>query len=118
MGGTKVVAGLGDEDEEEGWRGPLSKPDISGDWGVKLADVKALSDIAPWRMGVVLETSDQSARIGFQPGRELGGAVAKERQTGLIALDGVKWAKATSGPAKGRAPTAVSQVLAPGDVIY
>ena len=28
-------------------------------------------------MAVVLETSDQSARIGFQPGRELGGAVSK-----------------------------------------
>src|SRR5258708_15158469 len=69
-------------------------------------------------MAVVLETGDQSGGIGFQPGRELGGAVAKERQTGLITLDGVKWAKAASGPAKGRTPMAVSQVLAPGDVIY
>src|ERR1700744_4366706 len=69
-------------------------------------------------MAVVLETSEQSARIGFQPGRELGGAVTKERQTGIITLDGVKWAKAAAGPAKGRTPTAVSQVLSPGDVIY
>ena len=90
----------------------------SGDWGVKLADVKSLSDISPWRMAVVLETSDQSARIGFQPGRELGGAVCKERQTGIITLDGVRWAKAASGPTRGKTPTAVSQVLAPGDVIY
>ena len=43
-------------------------------------------------MAVVLEAGDQSARIGFQPGRELGGAVSKERQTGIIPLDGVKWA--------------------------
>jgi penicillin-binding protein 1A len=42
-------------------------------------------------MAVVLETSDQSARIGFQPGRELGGAISKERQTGLITLEGVRW---------------------------
>src|SRR5260370_6683187 len=69
-------------------------------------------------MGVVLEPSDQSARIGFQPGRELGGAFVKERQTGIITLDGVRWAKPTAGPAKGRTPAAVSQVLAPGDVIY
>src|SRR5580700_5537780 len=107
------AAGLVTYDEAQGWRGAISKLDISGDWGVKLADVKSLSDISPWRMAVVLETSDQSARIGFQPSRELGGAVAKERQTGLITLDGVRWAKAASGPAKGRAPTAVSQVLAP-----
>ncbi len=118
MARKTMVAGLVNYDEQQGWRGAISKLDITGDWGVKLADVKSLSDISPWRMAVVLETGDQSARIGFQPGRELGGAVAKERQTGLITLDGVKWAKAAAGPAKGRTPTAVSQVLAPGDVIY
>src|SRR5947199_7211687 len=118
MARKTMVAGLVNYDEQQGWRGPLSKLDISGDWGVKLADVKSLSDISPWRMAVVLETSDQSARIGFQPGRELGGAVSKERQTGLITLDGVRWAKAASGPTRFKTPTAVSQVLSPGDVIY
>ena len=118
MARKTMAAGIVNYDEAQGWRGALSKLDISGDWGVKLADVKSLSDVSPWRMAVVLETSDQSARIGFQPGRELGGAVSKERQTGIITLDGVRWAKATAGPTKGRAPTAVSQVLSPGDVIY
>ena len=69
-------------------------------------------------MAVVLDVSDQSARIGFQPGRELGGAVARQRETGIVTLDGVRWAKAVSGPLHGKTPTAVSQVLAPGDVIY
>src|SRR3977135_1777176 len=118
MARKTMVAGLVNFDEQQGWRGALSKLDISGDWGVKLADVKSLSDISPWRMGVVLETSNDSARIGFQPGRELGGAVAKDRQTGLITVDGVKWARAASGPARGKTPTAVSQVLSAGDVIY
>jgi len=118
MARKTMAAGLVNYDEAQGWRGAISKLDISGDWGVKLADVKSLSDILPWRMAVVLETSDQSARIGFQPGRELGGAVAKERQTGTVTLDGVRWAKAAGGPAKGKTPTAVSQVLSPGDVIY
>jgi penicillin-binding protein 1A len=118
MARKTMVAGLVRYDEEQGYRGPIQKLDISGDWGVKLAEIKSLSDISPWQMAVVLETSDQSARVGFQPGRELGGAVSKERKTGLVSLDGVKWAKAGSGPAKGRAPTAVSQVLQPGDVIY
>src|ERR1700745_175236 len=113
-----MVAGLVRYDEEQGYRGPLSKLDISGDWGVKLADVKSLSDISPWRMAVVLETSDQSARVGFQPSRELGGSVSKDRQTGIVTLDGRKLAKRTTGPAKGKTPTAVWQVLAPGDVIY
>ncbi len=118
MARKTMVAGLVNYDEQQGYRGAISKLDISGDWGVKLAEIKSLSDVSPWRMAVVLETSDQSARIGFQPGRELGGAVSKQRETGLIALDGVRWAKAASGPAKGRTPTSVAQVLQPGDVIY
>jgi len=113
-----MVKGLVNFDEAKGWRGPVTKLDISGDWGLKLADVKSLSDISPWRMAVVLETSDQSARIGFQPGRELGGAVSKGRETGIITLEGVKWAKAASGPTRFKTPTKVSQVLSPGDVIY
>ncbi len=89
-----------------------------GDWGAKLAEVRSLNDIAPWRMAVVLETGDQSARIGFQPGREPGGAVVKARETGTVALEGMRWAKAASGPQRGRNPTRVSQALEVGDVIY
>jgi penicillin-binding protein 1A len=118
MARKTMAAGLVNFDEAQGWRGPINKLDISGDWGIKLADVKSLNDISPWRMAVVLETSDQSARIGFQPGREIGGTISKQRQTGLIALDGVRWARPLSGPTKGKTPTAVSQVLSPGDIIY
>jgi penicillin-binding protein 1A len=118
MARKTMAAGLVNFDEAQGWRGALSKLDIAGDWGLKLAEVKSLSDIAPWRMAVVLETSEQSARIGFQPGRELGGAVMKDRQTGNITLDGVRWAKPVLGAARGKTPTAVSQVLSPGDIIY
>src|ERR1700731_2816656 len=118
MARRTMAAGIVNYDEAQGWRGALGKLDQTGDWGVKLADVKSLSDISPWRMAVVLEISDQSARIGFQPGHELGGAVSKQRQTGIITLDGVKWAKAAAGPTKGKTPTAMSQVLSPGGVIY
>jgi penicillin-binding protein 1A len=119
MARKAVAAGLVNFDEAQGWRGAMSKLDISGDWGVKLAEIKSLSDISPWRMAVVLETSEQSARIGFQPGRELGGAISKDRQTGLITLDGVRWAKPVAAAARGKpAMASVSQILSPGDVIY
>ncbi len=114
----KVLSdGLLRYDENQGYRGAIQKLEMTGDWGVKLADVKSLSDIG-WKMAVVLESNDQSARVGFQPPRELGGAVSKERQTGIITLDGVRWAKAAAGPARGRVPAKVNQVLEPGDVIY
>src|SRR3989441_8471064 len=41
-----LTDGLVRFDEAQGWRGAVSKVDITGDWGVKLAEVKALSDIA------------------------------------------------------------------------
>ncbi len=108
-----LVEGLVKYDEAHGFRGPVSKIDVSGDWGPKLADVKGLTDVKPWRLAVVLETSDKSARIGLQPGREPGGFISKQRDVGIIPIDGVKWAKV-----KGRAPRKVSDVLNPGDVIY
>ncbi len=108
-----LAAGLVHYDEAHGYRGPVAKIDVSSDWGPKLADVKALSDIAPWRLAVVLDTGDKSARIGLQPGREPGGAVSKERDVGIIPLDGVKWARV-----KGAVPKRVDQVLNAGDVIY
>jgi penicillin-binding protein 1A len=108
-----LVDGLVRYDEAHGWRGAVSKIDVSADWGPKLAEVKGLADVAPWRLAVVLEVGDKSARIGLQPGREPGGYVSKQRDVGIIPLDGVKWAKD-----KGRTPSKVSQVLNPGDVIY
>ncbi len=109
-----LIDGLVRYDEAQGFRGVTQKIDISGDWGVKLADVRAFNDIAPWRLAVVLETNEQSARVGFQPAREPGGAVGRERQVGNIPLDGVKWARASTA----KNPLKVSQVLASGDVIY
>jgi penicillin-binding protein 1A len=109
-----LTDGLVHYDEAQGFRGATHKIDVSGDWGVKLADVRAFNDVAPWRLAVVLETNEQSARIGFQPAREPGGAVGRERQIGNITLEGVKWARASSA----KNPLKMSQVLAPGDVIY
>jgi penicillin-binding protein 1A len=116
MARQAMVNGLVNFDEGLGFRGPVTKIDISGDWGLKLAEVKSLSDIDPWHMAVVLEVADQSASIGLQPARDPGGNVTRDRPTGIIQLDGVKWAKPATGPSK--PITNVAQVLQPGDVIY
>ena len=108
-----LIDGLVKYDEAHGWRGAVKQIDISGDWGVKLAEVKALNDVSPWRLSVVLEVNDQSARIGLQPGRDPTGYVGKDRDIGILPLDGVKWARVS-----GKTPTKVAQVLNPGDVVY
>ena len=64
---------------------------------MKLADVKALSDVRRGGSRSCSRSSDQAARIGLQPAREPGGAVSKERQIGNIPIEGVKWAKAATG---------------------
>jgi penicillin-binding protein 1A len=113
-----LVEGFAHYDEQQGYRGAINKIDVTGDWGVRLAEVKALSDVAPWRLAVVLEAGDAWARIGLQPAREPGGGVAKTREIGTIPLEAIKWARPTSGPMKGKTPSKVSQVLDPGDVVY
>jgi penicillin-binding protein 1A len=115
-----MTDGLVNFDETQGgWRGSVAKIDVGGDWGIKLADQKSLSDIDPWRLAVVLEVSDQSARIGLQPARDPGGAVVKARQVGILPLEGLKWAKLVYGATAAAKPIQkVSQVLSPGDVIY
>jgi len=113
-----LVDGFVNFDEQRGYRGASNKLDVTGDWGAKLAEVKALSDVAPWRLAVVLETGEQTARVGFQPPREPGGAVSKQRETGTVPLEGVKWAKSTSGPLRGKTPSKVAQALDVGDVVY
>jgi penicillin-binding protein 1A len=110
-----MINGLVNFDEALGWRGAVTKVDTGGDWGVKLADVKSLSDAEPWRLAVVLEVNDQSARIGLQPARDPGGTVVKDREVGIVPLDGVKWAKPVNG---GKPIQRVTQVLATGDVVY
>jgi penicillin-binding protein 1A len=112
-----LTDGLVRYDEAQGWRGAVTQIDIGGDWGAKLADVRSLSDIK-WRLAVVLESDDKAARIGLQPRRDPSGQLSKERETGTITFDGMKWAKWATGPEKGKPLKSVRQVLNPGDVVY
>ena len=112
-----LTDGLVRYDEARGWRGAMQKLETTGDWGAKLGEVRALSDIA-WRLAVVLEVTDQGARVGLQPPRDRSGALAAEREIGIIPLEGVKWVKQADGRDRGKPVARVSQVLNPGDVIY
>ena len=87
-----LTDGLVRFDEAHGFRGAMNHIDISSDWGVPLAAIPALGDVRPWRLAVVLDATEGAARIGLQPAREKSGEVARERETGTLAQEGMRWA--------------------------
>jgi len=108
MARKALVDGLVRYDEARGWRGAQQKLDLAGrEWGLALADVPALGDIHPWRLAVVLEVAGGQARIGLQPRRDPSGQVVRDRETGILSSEGVKWTRKS-----------VAQALSAGDVVY
>ncbi len=108
MARKALVDGLVRFDEAHGFRGAMRNINVGQDWGVALAEVPALGDVRPWRLAVVLDATDASARIGLQPPREKSGEVSRDRETGVLPMDGLRWTKKPS----------VRQALQVGDVIY
>ena len=102
-----LVDGLVRFDEAHGFRGAIQHVETAGDWGVPLSAIPALGDVQPWRLAVVLDLNDVNARIGLQPRREKSGEFARERETGQLTVDGMKWTRKT--PRQG---------LTVGDVVY
>jgi penicillin-binding protein 1A len=101
-----------------GWRGAVDKIELKGDWGTTLAAMPVWADIAPWKLAVVLEVSKDKAVVGIRPGRDAAGQLLKERETGVIPFEEVKWARPKLDRGLGGAPGSVNAVLKPGDVIY
>jgi penicillin-binding protein 1A len=114
MARRALIDGLVRFDRQQGWRGPVAKVDISGDWGVPLGAINAPSDIQPWRLGVVLETQKTKAIVGLKPAKEQDGKLIKDREAVEVGLEELKWAKL---PGK-KTPQATGDLLSPGDVIY
>ena len=105
----KVLAdGLVRFDEAQGFRGPMRVIDISTDWGKALGEVSALGDVKPWRLAVILEARGSTALIGLQPRKETSGAVSRERITGVLGPEGIRWTRRRN----------VSDILRAGDVVY
>ncbi|MBL8566200.1 MAG: penicillin-binding protein 1A [Hyphomicrobiaceae bacterium] len=110
-----LTTGLVAFDRTKGWRGPVKKIDIAGDWGKALSDIAAPSDVEPWRLGVVLDAQKAKAIVGLRPAVQQSGALVDKREAIELTLEEVKWARKGEG---GPAPKAVTDVLEVGDVIY
>ena len=114
IGRKALTDGLVAYDRKQGWRGPVSKIDVAGDWGIPLGAIESPSDIAPWRLGVVLSMEKAKAVVGLKPARKQDGKLTDERHAVEITLDEIKWAKT----AKKTEPKQIADLLAVGDVIY
>jgi penicillin-binding protein 1A len=110
-----LIDGLSKFDRKEGWRGPVAKIDISGDWGVPLSAIESPPDIQPWRLGVVLEAQKAKAIIGLKPAKQQDQKLVAEREAVEVTLEEMKWAKV---PEKKTEPKVASDLLTPGDVVY
>ncbi len=115
IGRNALVEGLVKFDRQKGWRGPVEKISIAGDWGVPLGKIESPIDIAPWRLGVVLSLEKTKAIVGLKPPLKQDGSLTDERQAVELTFDEVKWAKVLG---KRTDPKSIGDILQPGDVIY
>jgi penicillin-binding protein 1A len=114
MARRSLVEGLVTFDRKHGgWRGPVQKIAVSGDWGVPLGEIDAPNDIQPWRMGVVLKTEREKATVGLRPHRQQDGSLVTEREAVEVPYEEIKWANKKPGKSPG-----AGDVLNVGDVIY
>ena len=94
-------------DRRHGWRGPLARIEVGGNWQARLARLPAPPALAPWLLALVLQVEEGQARIGLLDG-----------SLGSIAISELQWARPwqerqTLGLRVGRA----ADVLAQGDVV-
>ena len=114
-----LARGLIAFDRKRGYRGPIKKIEIQGDWGLLLEKPRAPADVAPWRMAVVLEVNDEQAVVGLQPKLMADGKLEDARETGTVPVTLMGWARSyVDGTQLGPKITKATDVLARGDVVY
>ena len=114
-----LARGLIAFDRKRGFRGPVKKVEMQGDWGLLLDKPRPPADVAPWRLAVVTEVNEQQAAIGLQPKLQPDGKPEAARETGTVPVALMGWARAyVDGKKLGPKIEKATDVLAVGDVIY
>jgi penicillin-binding protein 1A len=112
-------AGLLNYDHRHGWRGPVTKIEITSQWPQVLAAIDIPADLEPWRLGVVLELSARAAIVGLRPKGRFVKNETPPAERVLVALENMSWARrALPGGGLGGAVTRAADVVAVGDAIY
>ncbi len=104
-----VRSGLQAYDRRHGWRGPEHQlgPEIMADAALieeRLGEIRPVADLVP---GVVLEADEEQALLQLRSGEKV-----------VVELESLDWARPfLELNALGSRPTAVTDVLVPGDVV-
>ena len=117
--------GLEDYDRRQGYRGPVAQMETLEAWWEQITEFDIPSDLAPWRMAVVLSVDDELSEvsIGLRPRINRARQFEDRIELGTIGLAGMAWARAAPSPEngykiKGPKIRKVSQVVSVGDVIW
>lgn len=119
MARRALIDGLVRFDRTKGWRGPIKRIELGGDWGKALAETEMLTDVTPWRLAVVLEVEEKRAVLGLRPETLSTGILDTARESAEVPFNGLKWAREKTGEnSLGPEIKTADQVLSPGDVVY
>ena len=114
-----LARGLIAFDRKRGFRGPVRKVEVQGDWGLLLEKPRPPADVAPWRLAVVLDVIENQADVGLQPKLLPDGKLEAVRETGTIPVALMGWARSyVDGTQLGPKIEKATDVLAKGDVVY
>ncbi|MGH6802999.1 MAG: penicillin-binding protein 1A, partial [Methyloceanibacter sp.] len=119
MARQALTRGLLKYDRKHGFRGPVTRIEVGTGWGNELLKLPFASDLRPWTLAVVLETSGEDAKIGLRPEPSDDGKTVGQQQTGRIPLELMTWARRSEADgAVGSEIASPGDVLSVGDVVY
>jgi len=106
-----------------GWRGPVSHLDaapaaLKTDWASLLGAAPRPPGMLPdWKLGVVIETTEGEARIGWLERASGAANAAAEPHTGAMFLSDLGWARPVRDGRPGATPRRITDVVHPGDLV-
>ena len=117
--------GIEEYDRRQGYRGAVFELETLEAWWEQLTEVDIPTDLAPWRLAVVLSVDEEEnhANIGLRPRMTRARSFEDRIDLGVIDLAGVTWARAKPSPEngykiKGPRIKRMSQVVKTGDVVW
>jgi penicillin-binding protein 1A len=114
-----LARGLIAFDRKRGYRGAIKNASVEGDWGNTIGTMTVPPDLVPWRLAIVLSVDEAGAKVGLQPARLPSGAIDSHRETGVIPLPLMQWArKYVDGTKLGPEIRAPFDILKVGEVVY